>query len=159
MIDTGLVDDKLLLNGPGIKKAFIDLVYPHVDLIYFDIKIMDSHSHKKYCGIPNKTIIENFIKLHGKYLASGVEVMPRTPLIPEITDTKENLGAIVAFYKKKKVKKNQLLDYHLLWQEKNKKIGIIPVSVKEANLEAWMSDKRLTLCEKFFIDQVILMVS
>lgn len=140
-------------------QAFLDRVYPHVDLIYFDIKIMNSHSHKKYCGTPNKTILENFKKLHEKYLAGGVEVMPRTPLIPEITDTKENLEAIVAFYRQEKVQKTQLMAYHPLWQEKNKKIGITSVSVKEANMADWMSHERLTLCENFFIDQGIPMVS
>ncbi len=135
--------------------AFMDLVYPHVDLIYFDIKIMDSHAHKKYCGIPNKTIIDNFKKLYGHYRDGGVEVLPRTPLIPNITDTKENLRAIVSLYTQENVKKTQLLPYHPLWQEKNKKIGITPVSIKETNMEDWMSNERLTLCEKFFIDQGI----
>ncbi len=136
-------------------QAFMDLVYPHVDLIYFDIKIMDSNAHKKYCGIPNKTILENFKKLHENYLEGGVEVMPRTPLIPEITDTDENLLAILAFYKQEKVKRTQLMAYHPLWQEKNKKIGITPVSIKETNMEDWMSNERLTICEKLFIDQGI----
>lgn len=41
-------------------ETFIELVYPYLDLIYFDIKIMDSSMHKKYCGLPNDKIIENF---------------------------------------------------------------------------------------------------
>jgi len=139
--------------------SFIELVYPHVDLIYFDIKIMDSHGHKKYCGMPNKRILENFKKLHKRYLDGGVAVLPRTPLIPDITDTKENLLAIVSLYKEEGVKKTQLMPYHPLWQEKNLKIGISPVLTKEWSPEKWMAQERLKACEKIFTDGGILLES
>tara|TARA_R110001592_G_scaffold52511_10_gene160717 strand:+ start:1389 stop:2120 length:732 start_codon:yes stop_codon:yes gene_type:complete len=73
---------------------FNTLVYPYVDLIYFDIKLMDKALHKKYCGPSNTTILKNFKKLQQLYLTGGVKILPRTPLIPNITDTPENLLAI-----------------------------------------------------------------
>jgi len=131
--------------------SFMELVYPHVDLIYFDIKIIDANDHKKYCGLPNKTILENFKRLHRQYLKGGVKILPRTPLIPDITDTQENLSAILALYQEEQVKTTQLMAYHPLWQEKNQKIGIPPVLTEENKMGEWMSNERVKACEKIFI--------
>lgn len=136
---------------------FMERVYPHVDLIYFDIKIIDSDNHKTYCGLPNKTILENFKKLHTKYLDGGIEILPRTPLIPGITDTKANLEAIVSLYKSENVTKTQLMAYHPLWQDKNLKIGIKPVSAEDGQMSKWMPNERVKECEKFFTDADIVL--
>jgi len=120
-------------------------------LIYFDIKIMDSR-HKKHCGLPNETILENFKKLYARHLEGGVEVLPRIPLIPEITDTEENLTAIVSFYRAENVKKTQLLAYHPLWQAKNLKIGIEPLETGGPKMDAWMPGERVKACKAFFLD-------
>ncbi|MBI9089825.1 MAG: glycyl-radical enzyme activating protein [Desulfobacterium sp.] len=133
-------------------EKFNELVYPHVDLIYFDIKIMDSSHHKKYCGLPNKTILENFRTLYRRYLDGGTEVLPRTPLIPDITDTKENLLAIVSLYKEEQVKKTQLMAYHPLWRDKNLKLGISLPSTSEGKMGEWMATERTKACEKIFTD-------
>ncbi len=130
---------------------FIERIYPFVDLIYFDIKIINSNNHKKYCGLPNKTILENFKKLHKKYLDGGTEIQPRTPLIPGITDTKENLGDIISFYQEANVTKTHLMAYHPLWQDKNLKIGI-KSPTHENNLGEWMANERVKECEKIFVD-------
>lgn len=63
-----------------------------IDLIILDIKLADSALHKLYTGVDNTAILEN---LH--YLkASKKPCIIRTPLIPGITDTPENLSAIAA---------------------------------------------------------------
>ena len=60
------------------------------DFVYMDIKLADSEEHKKYTGVDNKIILEN-----AEYLKqSGIPHTFRTPLIPNITDTEENLKAI-----------------------------------------------------------------
>ena len=60
------------------------------DFVYMDIKLADSEQHKKYTGVDNKIILEN-----AEYLKqSGIPHTFRTPLIPNITDTEENLKAI-----------------------------------------------------------------
>ena len=60
------------------------------DFVYMDIKLADSEQHKKYTGMDNKIILEN-----AEYLKhSGIPHTFRTPLIPNITDTQENLTAI-----------------------------------------------------------------
>lgn len=65
-------------------------VIEKLDLVIMDIKLADSEEHKKYTGVNNEKILNNFEILKN----SGVPFIIRTPLIPEITDTKENLEAI-----------------------------------------------------------------
>lgn len=67
-------------------KRVIDLC----DYVMMDIKIFDRQKHKKYTGVYNDSIIRNF-----KYLkSSGKKHIIRTPLIPNITDTQENINSI-----------------------------------------------------------------
>ena len=72
--------------------AFSTKVLPHVDLIYFDIKIADPATHRTHTGRSNREILHNLRRL---LQDSEVEVQPRVPLIPDITATRENLSAIV----------------------------------------------------------------
>ena len=60
---------------------FMKKIYPFADTIYYDIKIFNSDNHKKYCGLSNKTIIENFKKLNTLYKEGKTEILPRVPLI------------------------------------------------------------------------------
>lgn len=63
-----------------------------VDYVMLDIKIADCEKHKKYTERSNEIILKNF-----RYLKnSNKEYLIRTPLIPDITDTEENLTAIKA---------------------------------------------------------------
>ena len=64
-----------------------------IDFVYMDIKLFDSNLHKKYTGVHNECIKNNF-KLLQK---SGKPYIIRTPLIKGITDGQENLRAIQAF--------------------------------------------------------------
>ena len=69
-----------------IFKSIID----KLNFIIMDIKIADSELHKKYTGVGNELILKNFAILK----ESGKPYIIRTPLIPGITDTKENLSSI-----------------------------------------------------------------
>ncbi len=67
-------------------KKVIDLM----DYVLFDIKIADGETHKKYTGVSNEKILKNYEILR----QSGKPHTVRIPLIPGITDTRENLSAI-----------------------------------------------------------------
>lgn len=61
-----------------------------MDYIMLDIKLADDTLHRKYTGQGNKVVLRNL-----EYLKkSGKPYLIRTPLIPGITDTKDNLNAI-----------------------------------------------------------------
>jgi pyruvate formate lyase activating enzyme len=102
---------------------FMDRVFPHLDTVYYDIKIMDSAAHKRYCGLPNERILANFGELLKAVKRDGKKLLPRTPLIPGITDTDENIGDIADFLKSHGVAEAALLAYNPLWHEKCGKVG------------------------------------
>ena len=76
------------------------MIYPYLDMLYCDIKLIASDEHKLYCGVKNEIILDNFQKLQSKYEAGGVPVLPRTPLIPGITATESNIRGIANWYRK-----------------------------------------------------------
>lgn len=69
-------------------KAVID----KLDFVIMDIKFADLLLHKQYTDVDNTNILNNFEILK----QSGKPYIIRTPLIPNITDTEENLKAIKA---------------------------------------------------------------
>ncbi|MBE6589052.1 MAG: glycyl-radical enzyme activating protein [Ruminococcaceae bacterium] len=63
------------------------------DFVMMDLKLMDEEAHRRYTGVSNQSILEN-----ARWLKeSGIPFVFRTPLIPGITDTEENLSSIAAF--------------------------------------------------------------
>lgn len=79
-----------------------------IDLIMADLKIWDSETHKKYTGIDNLKIKENFKKAD----KLGVPIIMRTPVIPEI---EQGIDKISEFSKSLlNVKQYELLPYHPL---------------------------------------------
>ncbi len=60
------------------------------DMVYMDLKIADREAHLRYTGVSNERILTNASYLQ----ASGKPHVFRTPLIPGITDSEENLTAI-----------------------------------------------------------------
>jgi len=104
-------------------ERFESMILPYVDMIFFDIKLIDSSEHERYCGIKNKRILRNFVLLHDKAKCENFELLPRTPLIPGITDRKSNIQAIAEFYNKHQVGKTTLLPNNPAWLQKLDKIG------------------------------------
>lgn len=95
------IETNLLLPFEQIK----DLLAA-VDLVMFDIKIFDSDEHKKHTLVDNKQILENVKKLD----ELGVPFIVRTPLIPDVSDSIENLSAIAEYISETK----NLLYYEIL---------------------------------------------
>ena len=76
-------------SGYVDSKTF-EKVINKVNYVYMDIKLADDDLHKKYTGVSNKLILQNLEILKQSNLPCTI----RTPLIPNITDTKENIDAI-----------------------------------------------------------------
>lgn len=110
-------------NYPKFQKQML----PYLDTIYFDLKLIDDEESRKYTGQSSKLIFDNFSKLiHEPH----VSVIPRIPLIPEITTTEHNLKAIANFLRSNKISDVELMPYNPLWTDKIKKIGLNPIYVK-----------------------------
>ncbi len=132
---------------------FMEKVYPWLDTIYFDIKLMDETEHVEHCGANNKIIKDNFSHLNRLYLQGGAEILARTPLVPNITDSPENMTAIAVFLKDNKVNRTQLMSYNPLWHEKQTRLG--QEFTADKGLKNWMAETKKQACEKPFIDMGI----
>ncbi len=100
-----------------------------LDLIMADFKIFDDQKHREYTGVSNEIIKQNFIELD----RLGVPFIVRTPLIPTITDTEDNITRIRDFIKGfKNVKAYELLEYNPYGNEKRKAMGIESVVFESA---------------------------
>ncbi len=127
-------------------QAFDELIYPWLDQIYYDLKFFDSGFHRKYCGVPNDQILENFEKLYARSLDGGVPILPRIPLVPRLTAVKTNLRALAAFLRKNKARQVSLLEYNPLWQDKMITVGM----TSDYDKTDWMTKKEVKVCRSFF---------
>lgn len=135
--------------------AFEEKMAPHLDAVYFDIKLMDGAAHKKYCGVSNEKILSNFGKLIALAAKGKIAVLPRTPLVPGITDTEQNLSAIAGYLSGLGVGKAALLPYNPMWHEKSGKIGAADPLAGSADASTWMSREMIEKCGAIFAAQGI----
>ena len=90
-IINGLSGYHLCIETSGYaEQSVFGSVIEKLDFVIMDIKLADTERHKAYTGAGNEKILSNFEKLQ----KSGKPYLIRTPLIPGITDTQENLNAI-----------------------------------------------------------------
>ncbi len=95
-------------------------IFNRLDFVMADLKIWDSSIHKRYTGVGNEIIKENFKKLNNL----GIPIIARTPIISEIN---QEVHKISEFLKTlKNVVKYELLPYHPLGNEKRKALGQNP---------------------------------
>lgn len=76
-------------SGFANPKIFENLI-SNCDFVIMDIKLADPDKHIEYTGVPLEPILKNALYLK----KSGIRHLFRTPLIPDITDTTENLSRI-----------------------------------------------------------------
>ncbi len=85
-----------------------------VDLFLYDLKSMDDRTHRKYTGVSNKLIIQNFKRL----AENGSNISVRFPIIPGVNDDAENVTRTGEFALSCGVRQVCLLPYHRAGIEK-----------------------------------------
>ena len=84
------IETSLYTDLKNIQKAL-----PYLDQIYCDCKVFDSNMHASFTGVHNELILKNI-----EYVLRSDKkdkVIVRTPLIPGMSATKENIAAISQF--------------------------------------------------------------
>jgi glycyl-radical enzyme activating protein len=90
-----------------------------LDLVLFDLKILDRARHREHCGADNRRILANFRLLAALAQAGrGPAVWPRLPLVPGITDDEDNVRGIARFVRGCGIGAVTLLPYHNLGVDK-----------------------------------------
>lgn len=79
----------------NVRPEFLLDALPHVNSVFADCKILNPELHRRYTGHTNERILANLRMLLTSDRRDDVVV--RTPLIPGITDTKENIAGISRF--------------------------------------------------------------
>jgi pyruvate formate lyase activating enzyme len=93
---------------------FAQQVLPYLDVIYYDIKVVDPKAHRRHTGRDNQRILDNFRQLTKE---NRVPVHARVPLVPGITDGQENLLAVAEVLRGSGAKDVMLLPYNPLGME------------------------------------------
>ncbi|MDH5783048.1 MAG: glycyl-radical enzyme activating protein [Candidatus Bathyarchaeota archaeon] len=113
----------------------------HVDLILYDLKVINDEKHVKFTGVSNKPILENLKKLSGYRR----KIIVRFALIPSVNDDEKDIQELGAFVSSlKSVKELSILPYHKAGVEKFKRlmkpknslfIGSLPSDEKLSEIE------------------------
>lgn len=88
--------------------AFMEKVLPHVDTVLHDHKLTNPAAHKKWTGVDNTRILDNWKKAYETFPEKTF--IARTPLIPGVNDDEEHIQSVLAFIRPYK----NVIDYQLL---------------------------------------------
>lgn len=100
---------------------FATHLLPHLNRIYYDLKIMDEACHRRLTGQSNRPVLAHLRQL---LQDATIPVHVRVPLVPGMTATAENLAAIGQFLREQGIAEVTLLPYNPLWQDKVAKSDI-----------------------------------
>ena len=116
LMDSAKIHTAIETCGYAEEALFLEVVRK-ADYVMFDLKLADDRLHKQYTGVSNQPILRNLELLR----SSGTPFLLRTPLIPGITDTEENLKGIAELVGKDPW---ETLPYNTLTPAKYEKLGM-----------------------------------
>ncbi len=101
---------------------------PEVDLVLFDLKLLDPQEHWDWTGQDNRLILDNldFLSLWVEKHDGKPDVWIRTPLIPGATDGRDNIqsiGAHLANQYQAMVQRWELCAFNNLCKDKYRRLG------------------------------------
>lgn len=101
--------------------AVVDAILPLVQMVLFDVKLMDDAQHQRLTGVSNRLILDNLARIGG----SCVPLRLRIPLIPGMTDGEDNLDQIARCAERlPAVQGIDLLPYHRIGTAKYHRLGL-----------------------------------
>jgi pyruvate formate lyase activating enzyme len=100
-------------------------IYELADLVLYDLKAIDADLHTKLTGVSNEGVLSNFRRLFD--IEDGPEVWVRFPVIPDCTDSDENVEQMATFLgdysNNPRLGKVELMPYHRLAESKYEQFG------------------------------------
>lgn len=114
-------------------ESFIKRILPLVDLIFFDLKLYDPEEHIKFTGRENGLIFNTFRCLTRE---AREKIIPRIPLVPGRTASRDNLLALASFLQEQGHRRCDLMPYNPCGIGKQRSIGMTaPSDLSESFLE------------------------
>ncbi len=115
-------------------------VIPHTDLFFFDLKHMNPEAHRRLTGSDNAQILSNARALAER----GARIIFRTPVIPGLNDSEENIRATSEFVRSLGKNDLELLPYHQYGVGKYAQLGLhYELDMIQPPEEAWMDSLRV----------------
>lgn len=100
----------------------VDALLPYVNSAFVDLKLFSRELHKQYCGVYNDLILNNLLSTN--HAEGNFRLIVRTPIIPGINDSPEELSKIGEFCSRlSRLDHIQLLPYHRLGSATYAKLG------------------------------------
>lgn len=131
--------------------SLMDMLARSADLIYYDLKHMDSEKHRELTGRYNSRILNNFSALAASY---GF-LQPRIPVIPGMNDDIENIRHCASFILSKGIRTIHCLPYNPLGRDK---LSWINTSQRPQVIDAQERDKMeelKSLFQKEGVDAIV----
>jgi pyruvate formate lyase activating enzyme len=103
-----------------VKWEHLERILEHVDLVYLDIKHMDSAIHRELTGVSNELILEN-----ARRAAAKRPTILRIPVVPGCNDSEANILATARFAAGLggKLERIELLPYHRYGTQTYRRLG------------------------------------
>lgn len=95
----------------------------YLDGLIYDVKCADPKLHKKFTGVDNSLILENFRRVCGDF--PHLPIRARTPVVPGFNDNEEEIRAVRALIPRSPHVEYELLAYHRMGQPKYAYLGRI----------------------------------
>jgi len=121
----------------------------NIDLVLFDLKVFDDAQHRRLCGMGNADIKRNF-RILATLAAErrGPVLWPRLPIIPGLTDTRENLEGWAGLLKENSLFQLTLIPYHNLGESKRVWLDIKPGPKLKTNIDKALATAQQTLARE-----------
>ena len=102
------------------KWEHLEKLLGHLDLVYFDLKHLNTRLHKKLTGVSNERILENARRTSAKR-----PMIVRIPVIPWYNDSHDNISATARFAAElgENVLRIELLPYHKFGTQAYSRLG------------------------------------
>lgn len=100
----------------------ISPILPYLNTVFVDLKLVSRDRHITFCGVDNERILQNLRRTNDA--EGNFRLVVRTPVIPGINDSEEELCKIGAFCAGlTRLRHIQLLPYHRLGTATYQKLG------------------------------------
>jgi|SRR5579883_2255376 pyruvate formate lyase activating enzyme len=89
------------------------------DLVFFDLKFIDSDAHQRYSGVTNHLILRNLQAI----VADGIRPVIRIPVLPGLNDSDAEIARFVEYLATLPKLTIELLPFHRIGAEKYARLG------------------------------------
>ena len=113
-----------------VRPDILESLMPWIDLVLYDIKLMDPARHRELTGADNRLVLENAV-IVSEWIAAGSgpsAMWIRTPVIPGATDDGANLQAIGDFIARDlagRPERWELCAFNNLCRDKYERLGMV----------------------------------